>query len=327
VKEDPLSLATEPRGDDPNAYRLRAQACPRGCEFTELARRDIVVTTPRWSWGRARVHATYIYESKNCPLCGAQLTRACARCGKPILAPVRERCTWCGLPHPWASERRSGLALRPVRRWRIGETGVNDPAVPVYRAARGELLVLDGDLLRLQIDAIVSNADVDGRMWTEIAHAVRLQGGSEIERLARAGAPRSLGTAWITIAGDLPAKRVIHVASMNRRGESKLQWVRESLAAALLEAHKDSDVRSLGVPTINSGPAAIGLDEWLPMFAGVCVADLHGSAPAESKRLEIVLVLYEPRNFEGAVEQLRAGLSAAWRAHGEPRNGGVVEST
>jgi O-acetyl-ADP-ribose deacetylase (regulator of RNase III) len=320
------------RPDDPDAYRMRAQACPRGCEFIELARRELVTSTPFGSFGRSRVRAQYAYESSNCPHCGARLVRDCARCGKPILAPVRERCTWCGLPHPWAAERRSGLAQRPVRKWRGGEDGVNDPAEPLYRADRGEVLVLDGDILRLEVDAIISNDDVDGRMWTEIAHAIRIQGGGEIERLARERAPQPIGQAWVTIAGELPVERIVHVASMNRRGTSTAAWVGACLLSALAVAQVDDEIASLGLATINSGPNAIPFEVWSETFASACVAHLHPSkqlqdpCPAAPWKLwqEVVLVLYEPEDFEASLSELRLAFDRAWRRWGEPRDGGVV---
>jgi O-acetyl-ADP-ribose deacetylase (regulator of RNase III) len=333
-----VSAAEHPRPgadaqpEDPDAYHMRAQACPRGCEFKELARRELITWTPLWSFGRSRIRAEYAYESSNCPLCGARLVRDCARCGKPILAPVAERCTWCGLPHPWAAERRSGLAQRPVRKWRVGEEGVNDPAEPVYRTARGEVLALDGDILRLDIDAIISNDDVDGRMWTEIAHAIRMQGGGEIERLAREGAPQPIGQAWVTIAGELPVERIVHVASMNRRGASTAVWVGACLLSALAVAQVDGEITSLGLATINSGPNAIPFEEWIETFAGACVAHLHPNKqlqnPCPTAPLkpwqEVVLVLYEPENFEATLGELRLAFDRAWRDWGQPSEGGVV---
>ncbi len=317
---------------DPDAYRLRAQVCPRGCEFTETARRELIAKTRFGSFGRTRLSAEHRYESSNCPKCGALLIGKCARCGNSILAPVGQRCTSCGLPHPWAAERRSGLAQQPVRKWRKGEEDVNDPATPVYQAKRGEVLALDGDILRLKIDAIISNDDVDGQMWTEIAHGIRTRGGGEIERLARVGAPRPIGQAWITPAGELPAKAVIHVASMNRRGASNDKWVGECLREAFALAENSDEIGSLGVATINSGPSAIPLPDWIKVFAEACVAHLHPSnleqeaqegAP-EAARLEVLLVLYAPSNFEVSLDELREGLHAAWCAVGRPADGEVL---
>jgi ribosomal protein L37E len=99
----------------PDTYRLRAQVCPRGCEFKETARRQLIADTRFLSFGRASLRAEHAYESSNCPICGALLMRRCTRCGKAILALVGERCASCGLPHPWAAERRSGLAQQTVR--------------------------------------------------------------------------------------------------------------------------------------------------------------------------------------------------------------------
>ena len=191
---------------------------------------------------------------------------------------------------------------------------------------------MDGDILRLDIDAIVSNDNVNGQMWTEIAHGIRTRGGGEIERLARVGAPRPIGQAWITPAGELPAKAVIHVASMNRRGASTVEWVGACLRSAFELAGQSDEIGSLGVGTINSGPSAIPFPEWIEVFATACVRHLHPSEVEEDARggapqsawLEILLVLYEPSNFEARLDELREGLHAAWRVAGQPADGEVV---
>src|SRR4051812_26915294 len=80
-------------------FKTPAQACPRGCA-TGVARRDLVTrSTPS---GRVEVRVKFDFETETCPECGSRMIRECVRCKATVLSPVRERCEFCGLPHPWA---------------------------------------------------------------------------------------------------------------------------------------------------------------------------------------------------------------------------------
>jgi len=295
-------------------YGVPAQVCPKGCEHVELARRDVLAQT-RWT-GRADVHVAYTFESTNCPLCGSRLVRRCARCEGAVVAPVAPRCQHCGLPHPWAPERRSGAEGTAVRRWRGAD--VNDPATRVYSLGDSEIWVIEGDLVRMDVEAIVSNDDVEGRMWTEVAYSIRRAAGEEIAYLARDGAPRRMGTAWVTEAGALPIKGIIHVAAMNRRGEQSLKLVQTCLSEALARAVEER-FRSVGVAAIGSGPNAIRLEKWLRAFAQTVVSHLPAKpGNGATQPLAILLVLYEPADFDAAVRTLERAICDAWIAHGAP---------
>ena len=90
-------------------YRTPVQVCPRGCGYHEIARRDLILKDGgKGRRGWAEVTAAFVFETNNCPKCGAPLLRKCARCHRKILAPVVDLCRACGLPQPWAAERRAG---------------------------------------------------------------------------------------------------------------------------------------------------------------------------------------------------------------------------
>jgi O-acetyl-ADP-ribose deacetylase (regulator of RNase III) len=317
--------------DDLRGYRTAVQVCPRGCGYHELARRDLLARTR--FLGRAQMHVAFTFETTTCPHCGARLTRRCARCTEEIFAPVVDRCQFCGLPQPWAAERRAGAERASVRLWRPdaedakeSERRVHDPAVPLYRSkeGRGDLWVIDGDIARLDVDAVVSNADVDGQMWAQVASAVKGAAGEAVERLAQEGKPFRLGHAWVTSPGALQhMKGIIHVASMDRHGESTIESVRECLTNALRVA-AERRYESVGIAAIGTGPAAIDLLEWRRTFAEVAIAHLgrqvdpwRDSAPP----LSIVLVLFEPPDFDEEVATLRRIVWGAWAKHGKPIDG------
>jgi O-acetyl-ADP-ribose deacetylase (regulator of RNase III)/predicted RNA-binding Zn-ribbon protein involved in translation (DUF1610 family) len=341
--------------ENPHHYRTPVQVCPRGCEYHELARRDVSVHTG--VWGRAEVTAEFVFETHSCPHCGAPLVRECARCEEDVFAPVEDLCRVCGLPQPWASERRAGADRAIKRYWRPKKqkkgkedtkesqaSRANDPADlllewfkerPGKKAEkqgkkkkkagkpelRGDLWVIEGDLVQLDVAALVSNDDVDGQMWAQVARAIKKAAGEGVERMAQEGKPFKPGQAWVTSAGNLEHLRgIIHVASMNRRGVTSVETVEKSLVGAL-ESAVDEDFPSIALAPF--GIATIGRDAWFEMFARTAVTFLSERKNFKKKGcpLSIVLVLFEPGSFEEEVETLQRLTYEAWEELGMPKKG------
>lgn len=307
--------------DDLGGYRIPVQVCPRGCDYHELARRDLVTRT-RLS-GRVALHTEYTFESTNCPKCGVPLDRECARCEGEILAPVADLCRSCGIPQPWAAERRASAERASVRHWHPDSEEGNDPAEFLYGyEGRGDLWVIEGEIARLDVDAVISNDDVDGQMWAQVARSIKNAAGTEVEQRAQDGKPYQLGQAWLTKAGDLSMEGIIHVASLSRRGNTEIETVRECLTEALDIAAKEG-YGSIGVAAIGSGPNAIEPDDWNREFADLMVSHLSRDSEPDAKPtwISIVLVLFEPSKFEKTVAELRGMAYNAWEQIGSPADG------
>jgi O-acetyl-ADP-ribose deacetylase (regulator of RNase III) len=319
------------RDEDLHGDRTPIQVCPRGCEYHELARREFVARTR--IMGRAATHVAFSFEITNCPKCGAQLARACARCRRSVVAPLADLCHFCGLPQPWASERRAGIERASLLRWSKQDKRANAPAHPLYvtDGEYGGVWVIEGDVVRLDVKTVISDNDVDGQMWAQVARAIKVAAGEGVERLAQEGKPFKLGDAWWTSAGALQQMRgIVHVALMNRNGESTLAVVRECLASAFRVAG-EHQCESIGVATIGSGPASISLSKWSRAFADVAVEHLDGLAQedtsnvetddAETLRLSIVLVLFEPTDFAADCALLERAFWYAWVKAGRVQTG------
>jgi O-acetyl-ADP-ribose deacetylase (regulator of RNase III) len=308
------------REDELTTYRMPIQVCPRGCEYHEAARRDLIARTTVWGRVETRVVATF--ETESCPECGAALIDECPRCEEEIYAPIADRCRFCGLPQPWAAARRVAAERASVRKWRPEKGGVSDSAMRLYNAGHGrELWMIDGDITRLEVDAVVSSVDVDGQMWSEVASAIRNAAGEEVEQRAQDGKPYKLGKAWITNAGNLAPKRkgIIHVASMNRRGESDLLIVRTCLEEAMRVAVKEG-YESIGIGAFGSGPSAIPRDQWLQTFVATVVRFLTGDFYPESREeaLAVILVLFEQEELAATHLDLMMAVNNEFEALGRP---------
>jgi len=329
-----LSCWRDPRWDDAEDWRVGtaagfqtpAMVCPRGC-YDELARRELVTRTSLF--GSALVRVKFAFETETCPTCGSRLVGECGRCEQRVLAPVSDRCRFCGLPQPWSPERRSTARRTRSRPWRFD---ARDPAVLVHAApGRGELLIVEGDVTSVAVDAVVSNDDVDGRMYTVIASSIKAVAGPDVERQSIAQGPFPLGEAWYTDAGALPApiRGIIHVAAMDRRGGSDSGTLVRCALAALEEARRQR-LTSLAIAAFGTGPRGrqqklIDLDDWLAAVGEAIVHEfaswdvVPGRAP-----LSVLFVLYDPPRFEESAKRLWSAASAAAaalpgvRAHAPP---------
>lgn len=295
------------RVTEAGGFQIPARVCPRKCT-EEVARRELVTRTSLW--GQARVRVRYAFETEICPDCGSRLIEHCGRCKAKIVAPVSARCRSCGLPQPWSPERRLSATRTRPQRW---NEDARNPATLIHKSSRkDELLMIDGDITNIAVDGIVSNDDVDGRMYTVIASSIKAIAGPDVERESISGGPYPPGEAWYTDPGSLPAqtKGIVHVAAMDRRGNSDAATIVTCVRSALVEARKQRltslAIAAFGTGPRGPGPKLIGIWEWLTAVSEAIVAHFD-SLPGEDDAppLAVLLVLYEPRNFDLTVKSLK----------------------
>lgn len=81
-----------------------------------------------------------------------------------------------------------------------------------------ELEVHQADVTKLELDAITNAANTRLRHAGGVAAAIARAGGPELQRESTEKAPIGLGEAVETTAGDMPARYVIHAATMELGG-------------------------------------------------------------------------------------------------------------
>lgn len=122
-----------------------------------------------------------------------------------------------------------------------------------------EIKVVQGDITELKVDAIVNAANNKLVMGGGLAGAIRKKGGKEIEDEAVKLGPIKIGEAVATGAGKLPAKFVIHAATMGMPAgrqagifETDETKVRDSARSALACAGK-LKLESVAIPALGCG--------------------------------------------------------------------------
>jgi O-acetyl-ADP-ribose deacetylase (regulator of RNase III) len=160
----------------------------------------------------------------------------------------------------------------------------------------GRIVLLEGDLTAQAVDAIVNAANSDLVLGAGVAGAIRSKGGPSIQAECDAHGPVAVGEAAVTGAGDLPARFVIHAASMPPGGGASEQSVRASMRASLRLA-EEKGCRTIAVPAIGAGIAGFPMQR----CAEVLIEEARRHLDGESGLEEIRFVLFgEPayRVFE-----------------------------
>jgi O-acetyl-ADP-ribose deacetylase (regulator of RNase III) len=120
--------------------------------------------------------------------------------------------------------------------------------------------VLDTDITTLAVDAIANAANTELRHGGGVAGAIRRAGGAAVDEESRAKAPIGLGDAVETTAGDMPARWVIHAATMELGGPTSADVIRRATASTLRRADA-LGARSLALVAFGTGVGGFPLDE------------------------------------------------------------------
>ena len=115
-----------------------------------------------------------------------------------------------------------------------------------------ELVVVEGDIAALDVDAVANAAN--DRLWmgAGVAGALKRAGGDEIEHEAVAQGPIAVGDAVATGAGRLPARWVIHAAVMGQDLRTSADAI-ETATRRALEVADELGATTIAFPLISSG--------------------------------------------------------------------------
>jgi O-acetyl-ADP-ribose deacetylase (regulator of RNase III) len=122
------------------------------------------------------------------------------------------------------------------------------------------IVIIAGDLVEQQVDAIVNAANNELLLGGGVAGAIRQRGGPAIQRECDAHGPVKVGESAITGGGELPARHVIHAASMRLGGRTTTESLRSSMDHAFRLA-RERGVRTIAVPAVGTGIAGFPMDE------------------------------------------------------------------
>ncbi len=177
---------------------------------------------------------------------------------------------------------------------------------------REKIVLLQGDLTEMDVDAIVNAANNDLQLGGGVAGAIRRKGGEAIQRECNAIGSIPVGGAAITTAGKLRATFVIHAASMQLGGATTARALRSSTAHALRIA-AERELRSIAFPAVGTGIAGFPLDECARIMLREVVEHLKRPTSLE----KVCFVLFDAPALS-EFEKVLAQMDSAGELQGAP---------
>jgi O-acetyl-ADP-ribose deacetylase (regulator of RNase III) len=130
-----------------------------------------------------------------------------------------------------------------------------------------ELEVMQADVTALEVDAIANAANTQLKHGGGVAGAISRAGGPEVQRESDERAPIALGDAVETTAGDMPARWVIHAATMELGGPTSADIIERATRSTLAKA-EELGCRSLALVAFGTGVGGFPLDEAARLMVG-----------------------------------------------------------
>jgi O-acetyl-ADP-ribose deacetylase (regulator of RNase III) len=162
-----------------------------------------------------------------------------------------------------------------------------------------EIKLYQGDITRLELDALVNAAN--NRLWMGggVAGALKRAGGREIEEEAMRKGPIPVGEAVVTGAGRLKAKYVIHAAVMGQDLRTDAEKIRAATKNSLLRA-EELGIKSLAFPALGTGVGGFPLRECARIMLDVVREHLATKTSLE----KVVFALYGEEAYRAFQEEL-----------------------
>jgi O-acetyl-ADP-ribose deacetylase (regulator of RNase III) len=123
-----------------------------------------------------------------------------------------------------------------------------------------DLDVIQADVTALEVDAIANAANTQLKHGGGVAAAIARAGGPQLQRESSEKAPIGLGDAVETTAGQMPARYVIHAATMELGGPTSAEIIVRATDSTLRKAD-ELGCRSLALVAFGTGVGGFPLEE------------------------------------------------------------------
>ncbi len=140
--------------------------------------------------------------------------------------------------------------------------------------------VLDVDITTLEVDAIANAANTELAHGGGVAGAISRAGGPSVQAASYEKAPIDLGDAVETTAGEMPARWVIHAATMRLDGRASAEIIQQATASTLELADR-LGARSLALVAFGTGVGGFSLEEAAQIEIGEVRRHLEGKSGLE----------------------------------------------
>ena len=170
------------------------------------------------------------------------------------------------------------------------------------KAIAEKIVIEQGDLTDMDVDAIVNAANNDLQLGAGVAGAIRRKGGEGIQRECDEIGSIPVGYAAITSGGKLKARHVIHAASMQLGGKTTANALGNSVAHSLRIA-SERGLKTIAFPAVGTGIAGFPMEECATIMLNEAARHLKAGSSLE----KIHFVLFDDRAcdiFQHALKRL-----------------------
>lgn len=159
--------------------------------------------------------------------------------------------------------------------------------------------LIDGDITKCQVEAIVNAAN--NRLWMGggVAGAIKRAGGRVIEEEAMRQGPIPIGSAVVTGAGSLPAKYVIHAAVMGQDLITNANFIRQATRASL-EFCRERKIKSVAFPALGTGVGGFPFEE----AAKIMLKEVSEFARVYTGLEMVIFALFGKEAFQAFCQEL-----------------------
>jgi O-acetyl-ADP-ribose deacetylase len=130
-----------------------------------------------------------------------------------------------------------------------------------------KLEVLQADVTKLEVDAIANAANTRLMHGGGVAGAISRAGGPGVQRESDERAPIRLGEAVETTAGEMPARWVIHAATMELGGPTSAEIIERATRSTLAKA-EELGCGSLALVAFGTGVGGFPVEEAARIMVG-----------------------------------------------------------
>jgi len=156
-----------------------------------------------------------------------------------------------------------------------------------------EITVVQGDITRQRVDAVVNAANRAMRGGGGVDGAIHRAGGPAILEDCVARFPHGLATgdAGWTTAGEMPARWVIHVVGPNHRAGETDRSLLTSCYARALEVADELGARTIAFPLVSAGVYGWPKDDAI-------AAAVETLAAAQTRVVEARMMALDPATYD-----------------------------
>jgi O-acetyl-ADP-ribose deacetylase len=165
-----------------------------------------------------------------------------------------------------------------------------------------EIEVRQADITKLEVDAIANAANTELRHGGGVAAAIARAGGRVVQDESDEAAPIGLGDAVETSAGEMPARWVIHAATMELGGPTSAEVIRRATASTLARAD-ELGAKSLGLVAFGTGIGGFPIEE----AARIEIEEVRRHLDAGSGIEHVVFAVFGDEAREAFEEALESG--------------------